>query len=112
MFTERSPQGLILRVRLTPNSSSCILRGLFVDADGQEFLKVNVVSIPEKGKANKELIGFLAKKLKIAKSSFEILSGELDRFKKILIKDDMNAVDDRLQRWLEEEKLNNGSKNY
>lgn len=41
--------------------------------------------MPEKGKANKELIAFLAKKLKIAKSSLQIISGELDRWKKIAI---------------------------
>ena len=41
--------------------------------------------MPEKGKANKELIAFLAKKLKIAKSSLQIISGELDRWKKIVI---------------------------
>ena len=41
--------------------------------------------MPEKGKANKELIAFLANKLKIAKSSMQIISGELDRWKKIAI---------------------------
>lgn len=41
--------------------------------------------MPEKGKANKELIAFLAKKLKITKSSIQIISGELDRWKKIAI---------------------------
>ena len=41
--------------------------------------------MPEKGKANKELIAFLAKKLKIAKSSIQIISGELDRWKKLAI---------------------------
>ncbi len=41
--------------------------------------------MPEKGKANKELIAFLAKKLKIAKSSIKIISGELDRWKKLTI---------------------------
>ena len=41
--------------------------------------------MPEKGKANKELITFLAKKLKIAKSSIQIISGELDRWKKLAI---------------------------
>ena len=41
--------------------------------------------MPEKCKANKELIAFLAKKLKIAKSSIQIISGELDRWKKLAI---------------------------
>ncbi len=70
-----------------PNSSSCLCKGIFRDADNVEFLKISVVSVPEKGKANKELLGFLAKKLNMPKSSLEIISGETDRYKKILIKD-------------------------
>ena len=56
------------------------------DADGAEYLKISVVSIPEKGKANKELLSFLAKRLKTAKSNFEIISGASERCKRILIK--------------------------
>ena len=40
----------------------------------------------EKGKANKELLSFLAKRLKTAKSNFEIISGASERCKRILIK--------------------------
>ncbi|MFR1031928.1 MAG: DUF167 family protein [Alphaproteobacteria bacterium] len=61
-------------------------RGVFTDADGAEYLKISVVSIPEKGKANKELLSFLAKRLKTAKSNFEIISGASERCKRILIK--------------------------
>ena len=53
--------------------------------DGTEYLKINIISIPEKGKANIELINWLSKKLKIAKSNITIISGELDRYKKLLI---------------------------
>lgn len=74
-----------LRVRLTPNSRCCKCGGVFVAADGGEYLKINVVSVPEKGKANQELICFLSKKLKVAKSAIKIVGGETDRCKKILI---------------------------
>lgn len=74
----------MLRVRLSPNSSCCAVKGVFSLPDG-DYLKISVVNVPEKGKANKELIDFLAKKLKLAKSDFEIIGGELDRYKKILI---------------------------
>ncbi len=77
--------GVVLRVRITPNSSSCLIKGVFADALGQEWLKVNVVSVPEKSKANRELFDFLAKKLKVAKSDMKIIFGETDRYKKILI---------------------------
>lgn len=78
--------GILLRVRLSPNSSSCRLNGIFTDADGQEFLKVAVVSVPEKGRANKELLNFLAKVFSIAKSQCRIVGGELDRYKKVEIR--------------------------
>ncbi len=85
MFFEQTKDGLMLRVRLTPNTSSCQVQGIFTDADNKVFLKISVVNVPEKGKANKELIAFLAKKLKLPQSCFEIVFGQNDRYKKILI---------------------------
>lgn len=89
-----------MRVRLTPNSSCCKVLGYFAGADGLDWLKVAVISVPEKGKANKELIAYLAKSLKIAKAKVEIISGELDRYKKILIKEDKAII----EKWLGEMK--------
>lgn len=103
MFYEEVKQGVMLRVRLTPNSSSCLIKGVFTDADGCDFLKVNVVSVPEKGKANSELLGFLAKKLKLAKSQIEIVFGETDRYKKILIHDKSEHILKSLNNWISEE---------
>lgn len=91
-----------MRVRLTPNSSSCRKNGFFETPEGEEYLKINVVSVPEKGRANKELIAYLAKSLKLAKNEFEIISGELDRYKKILIKTDKDYAAVELSRWTEE----------
>lgn len=68
--------------------------GIFTSAENEDFLKINVISPPEKGKANAELIKFLAKQLKIAKSNFTILSGELDRYKKIFITSPKDLTDD------------------
>lgn len=100
MVYELSKQGVLLRVRLTPNSSSCFIKGIFQNADGLDYLKIGVVSVPEKGKANKELIAFLAKKLGIAKSDFCIVSGETDRYKKILIAADADIVLPELNRMI------------
>ena len=57
--------------------------GTFTDAKGQEFLKIAVVSVPEKGHANAELLSFLAKVFKLAKSQIQIIGGALDRYKKV-----------------------------
>ena len=103
MFYDRVEQGVLLRVRLTPNSSSCSIKGIFTDAKGNEYLKINVVSVPEKGKANQELQNFLAKKLGLAKSQVEIVFGETDRYKKILLSEMSDQVIQLLQKWAEEE---------
>ncbi len=76
---------------MQPNSSCCRILGIFNAPDG-DFLKISVISVPEKGKANQELISFLAKKLKLAKSAFSIIGGELDRYKKILITTDKEDI--------------------
>ncbi len=101
-FFEENSKGIVLRVRLTPNSSCCKKNGFFVTPEGEVFLKISVISVPEKGKANKELIAYLAKNLKIAKSDVEILSGELDRYKKILLKAKTDKVKESMCKWLEE----------
>lgn len=85
MFFEVTAKGTLLRVRLSPNSSCCKACGIFTTPDNEDYLKISVISVPEKGKANSELISWLSKQLKIAKSDFSIVSGELDRYKKILI---------------------------
>lgn len=103
MVYELGKQGILLRVRLTPNSSSCFIKGVFQNADGVCFLKIGVVSVPEKGKANKELLEFLAKKLGIAKSNLQIVSGETDRYKKILITAEAAVVEPLLKQFAERE---------
>lgn len=84
MIYEKIPTGYILRIRVTPNAAKCGFVGIF-STDNQDFLKVNLNAIPEKGKANQELIKFLSKFFHLSKSAFSILSGQTDRYKKILI---------------------------
>jgi|SRR5574344_2392796 uncharacterized protein len=84
-FFETSEKGYIIRIKLSPNASTNAFREVFCDENGIEYLKAMVVTVPEKGKANKELIKMLAKILKIAKSAFTIISGETDHLKKIYI---------------------------
>ncbi len=83
MFYEKTNNGYILRIRVTPNSSVSGISGFYKDANDFVFLKVNLNSVPEKGKANIELIKFLSKTLKLNKSSFTLISGQTDRYKKI-----------------------------
>lgn len=54
-----------MRVKLAPNSNVCAVRGIWKGVDEAEYVKIAVNAVPEKGKANKELIRFLAKQLKV-----------------------------------------------
>ena len=73
--------GLILKVLIQPRSSKNIITGLHDDA-----LKIKLTAPPVDGAANKMCVQFLAKKLKIPKSSLKIISGQTSRKKTILIK--------------------------
>lgn len=92
MFFESTNNGILIRVRINPNSSCCKINGIFTTPDNEDYLKINIISIPEKGKANSELITWLSKQLKIAKSNISIISGELDKYKKILITSSDNEI--------------------
>jgi uncharacterized protein len=59
-----------------------------------QLLKCYLKAAPEKGKANKELIAVLSKKLKIPKAAITITSGEAARNKRVRIEgeDDEHSV--------------------
>jgi hypothetical protein len=50
-----------------------------------EVIRVHVSAPPEKGKANKELIRFIAKRLGIPKTTVVLLSGKTSRRKRIQV---------------------------
>ena len=71
---------MILEVKVTPQASKNeILRW------EENRLVVKIQGVPEKGKVNENLIAFLAKILRVAKSRIEILSGKTSRLKKLNI---------------------------
>lgn len=78
---ENTEKGLIIRIKIIPNSSK---NEMIWENEG---LKVKITAQPIENKANKALIEFLAKKLKIAKSNIQIIKGELNKEKTLLIQD-------------------------
>lgn len=103
MFFEITTKGILLRVRLSPNSSCCKICGIYTTPENENYLKVSVISVPEKGKANSELVSWLSKQLKIAKSDINIISGELDRYKKILITNSNEQILEKLNSFMPKE---------
>ena len=71
---------LLIEIKVIPNSGK---QKVFLDKSKQ--LKCYLKSTPEKGKANLELIKFLAKELSITKNDISIISGATTRKKKLKI---------------------------
>lgn len=56
------------------------INGILV-IDGKEYLKISIKSAPEKGKANKMIIDFLAKEWGVSKRCVEISVGITSQYK-------------------------------
>ena len=90
----------MLRVRVTPKSSTNTIEGLHEAADGTVSLQVRVTAQPEKGKANKAVIQTLAKALGLAKSDFALVSGETARLKTVRINRAADVIAPRIDELL------------
>ncbi|MFO1243216.1 MAG: DUF167 domain-containing protein [Rickettsiales bacterium] len=77
----------IVFLRITPNAKKNVFGEHVEDEKGQRWQKVRVAATPEQGKANLELLKFLAKSWNVPRHSLEIVSGETSRFKRIRIRE-------------------------
>jgi len=77
-----SDQGeLYLRVKVRPRSPRSEVKAIMSD----ETVKIDVAAAPENGRANGELLGFLAREFGVGLEAVKILSGAGDRLKLIKI---------------------------
>lgn len=76
--------GLMVRVRLTPKSSSDAVEGLCDTADGPA-LKARVRAIPADGKANEALVRLMADVLGVARTRVSLASGATSRIKSVVV---------------------------
>ena len=74
--------GVTFAARIVPSSSRTALCGLL-----DYMLKIKVSAPPEKGKANRCLVEFLAKQLGVKKKSVSIISGQSNPVKEIQVSD-------------------------
>lgn len=89
----KTPNGIVLSIKVVPGSSRTRLAGLLGDA-----LKINIAAAPEKGKANKELVRFLADFFERPKSAISVISGKHNVRKEILINQiDLQTLQTKLQ---------------
>jgi uncharacterized protein (TIGR00251 family) len=93
--------GAALTIRVTPRARKTEFSGILEDGT----VRIRVSAPPVEGKANRALIKFLSKALKVRKNQIEIVAGEsgLDKIVSIL---DMSAeqVHERIMKYFPMEK--------
>lgn len=73
---------IYLRIKVIPGSFA----NAFIGMLDEDTLKISLKAPAEAGKANLELIKFLAKELKVLKTEIKIISGKTARIKLVKIK--------------------------
>lgn len=76
LAVEEIGNSVVFKVKVVPGSSRTAICGLL-----DEMIKIKVSAAPEKGKANKCLLDFLAKKLGLKKNEVGIISGKTSAVK-------------------------------
>lgn len=70
-----------LRIKVSPNSAKTEVKEVLAD----ETVKINIAAPPTRGKANQELISYLAREFEILKNNVTIISGVKEKLKLIKI---------------------------
>jgi uncharacterized protein len=97
-----APDGVRVRVQLTPRARAARIGGLQEDGEGGARLKVAVTEAPDAGRANAALVALLAREWRLPKSAFAVVSGAADRHKIISIAGDPGTIMAKLRGWSRE----------
>lgn len=81
-FYQWQDKDLLLKLHVQPRAKENSVTGIHDD-----MLKLKIKSPPVDNKANKEITSYLAKEFSVSKSNVELISGQLHRDKKFLIKE-------------------------
>ncbi|MCO5316978.1 MAG: DUF167 domain-containing protein [Microthrixaceae bacterium] len=87
VWAQQTDRGWVLRIRVQPSAG----RSKVVGEHGGA-LKVRVAAPANEGKANAELVRFLAKHLGVSRSSVELVSGERSRDKAVAVRCDGEVI--------------------
>ena len=77
---KQTKNGILLNLKVSPNASK---NEIVLTDDG---VKVRITAQPVDGKANKALVEFLSKELKIPKTSIDVVKGNTNKEKNLLFK--------------------------
>jgi len=82
-----SPDGWLLQIRAQPGAGRTRVVGVLGDE-----LKVQVAAPANEGKANAELLRFLARSIGVPRAAVVLRSGERNRSKRVLVPGDADVV--------------------
>lgn len=89
---DETPDGVILRLLVQPGAGDTRAVGRHGNA-----LKMRVAAVPERGRANDEVVRFLAELFETKKAEVQLKSGDTSRNKTVLLKGfDAETVERRL----------------
>jgi uncharacterized protein len=94
-FFQTTPKGLFLKIKVTPKAKHEAVESWVEGSNGVELI-VKVTAPADKGKANAAVIALLAKSCGVAKSCFELVSGETNRHKQFRITSHADEILSRL----------------
>jgi uncharacterized protein YggU (UPF0235/DUF167 family) len=86
------PDGLEVRVRVTPRGGRDGIDGIETLSDGRLVLMVRVRAVPEAGEANESVRRLLAKALRLPASSVSLEEGAKARLKTFMIAGDAGVL--------------------
>jgi uncharacterized protein len=90
------PDGLALRLRVTPRGGRDALEGVETLSDGRRVLKVRVRAVPEDGAANAGVRRLLAAALQVPASAVRLEAGAASRLKTFVVAGDARTLSGRL----------------
>lgn len=78
-----------LRIKVRPGAAKTAVRGSLDTEEGQT-IKIDVAAPAERGRANEELVRYLARELSVSKDKIKIISGAGERVKLVKISSRIN----------------------
>jgi len=94
--------GVLVTIRLTPKGGRDAIDGVEHLADGQCVLKARVRAAPNEGEANTALVSLLARTIRVAPRSIDLVSGAAARIKRLKIAGEPEVLSAALMTALEQ----------
>jgi uncharacterized protein (TIGR00251 family) len=95
---QRTPDGVVLTVRLTPKGGRDAIDGIELTADNRAVLKVRVRAAPHEGTANDALVRLIAKAVGVPPRAVVLIAGHTARVKRLKIEGSPVALAEALAR--------------